>query len=134
LFNDFTQNKSYFKTTWEDFEKVLNKRVLELQYRNSMVKATEDDKLIGWGTYTIFKDYLGNDRVLVHQVLTKKEDSFKKSIEEAVIREIQNYIKKTLKLDTCFILCPDSDGNKRSLLMKLDFKKSKHFWYENKLK
>lgn len=133
LFNDFIENKSYFSSNWNKFEYELNKRLLNLQYRNSMVIAKEGDKLIGWGTYTIFRDYLGNDRVLIHQVLTKKEDSFKKGIEEAIIREIITYIKKTTEIDKFNILGPDSDGSLRSLLLKLGLKKSKFIWYENNL-
>jgi len=86
LFNDFVQNKSYFSSNWNSFEYELNKRLLDLQYRNSMVMVKEGDKMVGWGTYTIFRDYLGNDRVLIHQVLTRKDDSFKKGIEEHIIR------------------------------------------------
>jgi len=133
LFNDFIENKSYFSSNWNKFEYELNKRLLDLQYRNSMIIAKEGDKLIGWGTYTIFRDYLGNDRVLIHQVLTKKEDSFKKGIEEAIIREIITYIKKTTDIDKFNILGPDSDGSLRSLLLKLGLKKSKFIWYENNL-
>jgi hypothetical protein len=133
LFNDFIENKSYFSSNWNKFEYELNKRLLNLQYRNSMIIAKEGDKLIGWGTYTIFRDYLGNDRVLIHQVLTKKEDSFKKGIEEAIIREIITYIKKTTEIDKFNILGPDSDGSLRSLLLKLGLKKSKFIWYENNL-
>ena len=133
LFNDFIENKSYFSSNWNKFEYELNKRLLNLQYRNSMVIAKEGDKLIGWGTYTIFRDYLGNDRVLIHQVLTKKEDSFKKGIEEAIIREIITYIKKTTEIDKFNILGPDSDSSLRSLLLKLGLKKSKFIWYENNL-
>ena len=133
LFNDFIENKSYFSSNWNKFEYELNKRLLNLQYRNSMIIAKEGDKLIGWGTYTIFRDYLGNDRVLIHQVLTKKEDSFKKGIEEAIIREIITYIKKTTEIDKFNILGPDSDGSLRSLLLKLGLKKSKLIWYENNL-
>lgn len=133
LFEDFIEKKSYFFSHWAKFEQELNKRVLDLQYRNSMVVAKEEGKIVGWGTYTIFRDYLGNERALIHQVVTKKEDSFKKGIEEKVIRELQLYIKKTLKLDKIFIICPDSDGSLRSLLMKLGIKKSKDIWYEQEI-
>ena len=133
LFNDFIENKTYFSSNWNKFEYELNKRLLNLQYRNSMIVAKEGEKLVGWGTYTIFRDYLGNDRVLIHQVLTKKEDSFRKGIEEAIIREIITYIKKTTEIDKFHILCPDSDGSLRSLLLKLGLKKTKFIWYENNL-
>ena len=134
LFNDFIQNKSYFVSNWSDFEAELNKRLLDLQYRNSMVMIKEGDKMIGWGTYTIFRDYLGNDRVLVHQVLTRKEDSFKKGIEENILRELLTYIKKTIpNIKKIHIISPDSDGSMRSLLMKLGAKKSQFIWYEKEL-
>lgn len=131
LFEDFIQNKSYFKSNWNNFEYELNKRLLSLQYRNSMVMVKEDEKAVGWGTYTIFRDYLGNDRVLIHQVLTRRADSFKKGIEEMIIRELMSYVKKTLPdIEKINILCPDSDASMRSLLMKLGLKKSEYFWYE----
>ena len=102
IFEDFISNKSYFLSNWKRFESELNKRVLDLQYRNSMVVAKEEGKIVGWGTYTVFRDYLGNDRAVIHQVLTKKEDSFKKGIEEMIIKEIQLYVQRTLKLDKIY--------------------------------
>ena len=131
IFEDFIQNKSYFVSTWQEFEKELNKRVLDLQYRNAMVVAKEDGKIIGWGTYTLIKDYLGNQRALIHQVLTKKEDSYRKGIEEQIIRELKLYVKRTLNLDKVFLICQDSDSALRNLVMKLGAKKSKDYWYEN---
>jgi hypothetical protein len=96
-----------------------------------MVVAKLDGQIVGFGTYTLFRDYLGNDRVLLHQVLTKKEESFKKGIEEQIIRELQLYIKRSLKIDKVFYICPDNDGALRSLFLKLGIKKSKYIWYEN---
>ncbi len=133
LFNQFIENKSYFSSNWNSFEYELNKRVLNLQYRNSMVVAKEGENIVGFGTYTVFRDYLGNDRVLIHQIMTKKEDAYRKGIEEAIIRELITYIKKTIETDKASIICPDSDGSLRSLLMKLGLKKSKFIWYESKL-
>ena len=133
IFKDFIENKSYFPSTLEKFEKELDKRVLDLQYRNSMVIAKEDDKIVGYGTYTLFTDILGNQRALIHQVMTNKENSFKKGIEETIIRELMIYIKKTLNLDKVFLICPDNDSNKRSVFMKLGAKKSKHIWYEQEI-
>ena len=133
IFEDFIENKSYFFSHWQKFEQEINKRVLDLQYRNSMVVAKEDGKIVGWGTYTSFRDYLGNDRAIIHQILTKKEDSYKKGIEEKIIRELQLYIKKTLKLDKVYYICPDSDGALRSVFMKLGVKKSPNIWYENEI-
>jgi len=133
IFEDFIENKSYFFSHFQKFEEELNKRTLSLQYRNSMVVAKDDGKVVGFGTYTLFRDYLGNDRVLIHQILTKKEDSFKKSIEEMIIREIQLYIKRTLKMDKVYFICPDEDGALRSLFLKLGVKKSKNIWYEHEI-
>ena len=117
--------------SWKEFEKELNKRVLDLQYRNSMIIAKEEGVIVGWGTYTLIKDYLGNNRALIHQVLTKREDSYRKGIEEQIIRELKLYIKRTLNLDKVFIICQDSDSALRNLVMKLGAKKSKNYWYEN---
>ena len=133
IFEDFIENKSYFFSHFQKFEEELNKRTLSLQYRNSMVVAKDDGIVVGFGTYTLFRDYLGNDRVLIHQILTKKEDSFKKSIEEMIIREIQLYIKRTLKMDKVYFICPDEDGALRSLFLKLGVKKSKNIWYEHEI-
>jgi len=131
IFEDFIENKSYFISTWKEFENKLNKRVLDLQYRNSMIIAKEEGVIVGWGTYTLIKDYLGNNRALIHQVLTKREDSYRKGIEEQIIRELKLYIKRTLNLDKVFIICQDSDSALRNLVMKLGAKKSKNYWYEN---
>ena len=133
IFEDFIENKSYFFSHWQRFQEEINKRSLDLQYRNSMIVAKEEGKIVGWGTYTIFRDYLGNDRVLIHQVLTRKEDSYKKGIEEKVYKELQLYVKKTLKIDKTYFICPDSDGALRSIFMKLGFKKSQHVWYEGSI-
>ena len=131
IFEDFIENKSYFISSWQEFEKELNKRVLDLQYRNAMIIAKEEGKIVGWGTYTLIKDNLGNKRALIHQVLTKKEDSYRKGIEEQIIRELKLYIKRTLNLDKVFLICEDSDSALRNLVMKLGAKKSKNYWYEN---
>ena len=131
IFQDFIEHKSYFFSHWQNFEEELNRRTLDLQYRNSMVVAKEDGKIVGFGTYSSFRDYLGNDRVLIHQILTKKEDSFKKGIEEMVIREIQLYIKRTLKIDKVYFICPDEDGALRSVFLKIGINKSKNIWYEH---
>lgn len=133
IFTEFIANKSYFFSHWEKFEEELNRRTLDLQYRNSMVLAKEEGKILGFGTYTLFRDYLGNDRVLIHQVLTRKKDSFKLGIEEKIIRELQLYIKRSLKIDKVYFICPDSDGATRSLFLKLGVKKSPNIWYENEM-
>ena len=48
IYQDFIKNKSYFPSNWKQFETELNKRVLDLQYRNSMVVAKEEGKIVGW--------------------------------------------------------------------------------------
>ena len=130
LFDDFIKNKSYFNSNWNQFEYELSKRSLNLQYRNSMITAKEEGKMVGFGTYTIFRDYLGNDRALLHQVMTKKDDSYKKGIEEIILRELMNYIESTHRINKFSAICPDSDGNLRSLLLKLGLKKSQFIWYD----
>jgi len=131
IFEDFIKSKSYFVSNWEKFEQELNKLSLDLQSRNSLVVAKMNGDVAGFGTYTLFGDYLGNDRVLIHQILTKKEDSFKRGIEEQIIRELQSYIKKTLKIEKVYFICQDTDGAQQSLFLKLGIKKSKHVWYEH---
>jgi L-amino acid N-acyltransferase YncA len=133
IFEDFIENKSYFFSHWAKFEEELNKRTLDLQYRNSMVVAKEDGNIVGFGMYTIFRDYLGNDRVIIHQILTKKGNSFKKGIEEQIIKELQLYVKRTLKIDKVYFICQDSDGVQQSLFLKLGIKKSKYVWYEHEI-
>ena len=133
IFTNFIAIKSYFFSTWEKFEEELNRRTLDLQYRNSMVVAKENGNVLGFGTYTLFRDYLGTDRVLIHQILTKKENSFKKGIEEMIIKEIQLYIKRTLKIDKVYFICPDEDRALRSIFLKVGINKSKYIWYEHEL-
>jgi RimJ/RimL family protein N-acetyltransferase len=98
-----------------------------------MIVAQEEGEIVGWGTYTLIEDYLGNKRALIHQVLTKKENSYRKGIEELIIRELKLYIKRTLNLGRVFLICHDSDSALRNLVMKLGAKKSKNYWYENEI-
>ena len=96
-----------------------------------MVIAKEGDKILGYGTFTIFKDHLGIDHALIHQVMTRKADSFKKGIETMIIKEVQKYASRTLNTTKFYFRCPDTDNNRRSLLMKFNQKKSNFIWYEN---
>ena len=130
IFEDFIRNMSYFPGDWQSFEKELNKRALDLKSRNAMVVAREDGKLVGWGTYSLFKHHLGGESVLIHQVLRKKEDSHKKGIEEMIINEIQTYVKKVENIHTIYSICPDNDSTMRSIFMKLGLKKSKLIYYD----
>jgi len=133
LFNDFIQHKSYFQVDWEQFKEELDERVLDLTKRNGMITARENGKLVGWGTYSLYTDYLGNTRVIIHQVMTRKEDSYKKGIEEQIIRELERYVKNTLKFDKVYYPWMESDSSIRSLFLKLGIKKSEHIWYEKTL-
>lgn len=133
LFEDFAENKLYFSTSWEEFEKELSERVLDLTLRNGMIVAKVDGKLVGWGTYSQFKDYLGKVRVLIHQIMVRKEDAYKKGIEEQIIRELEKYIKNTLNFDKAYYIGIDSDNNLQSVFMKLGIEKSEFIWYEKEL-
>jgi len=133
IFEDFIENKSYFFSYKERFESELNKRVLDLKYRNSIILARENGKIVGAGFVSTYIDILGNKNCLIHQVMTKKEDSYKRSIEERIIRELMKYIKTTLKINKAYIKCRDSDSALRSLLLKLGIKKSKEVLYETEL-
>lgn len=133
LFNDFIQHKSYFQVDWEQFKEELDERVLDLTKRNGMITAREDGTLVGWGTYSLYTDYLGNTRVIIHQIMTRKEDSYKKGIEEKIFRELEKYVKNTLKFDKVYYLWMESDSSLRSLFLKLGIKKSEHIWYEKTL-
>lgn len=133
IFEDFIENKSYFFSHKERFETELNKRVLDLKYRNSIILARENGNLVGAGFVSVFTDILGNENCLLHQVMTRKEDSYKRSIEERILRELMKYIKTTLKINKVFLQCRDSDSALRSLILKLGIKKSKDVWYEKEL-
>lgn len=133
IFEDFIENKSYFFSYKERFESELNKRVLDLKYRNSIILARENGKIVGAGFVSTYIDILGNENCLIHQVMTRKEDSYKRSIEERIIRELMKYIKTTLKINKAYIKCRDSDSALRSLLLKLGIKKSKEVLYEIEL-
>lgn len=130
LFEDFAENQLYFKTSWEEFEKVLDKRVLDLTLRNGMIAAKEDGNLVGWGTYSQFSDYLGKERVLIHQIMIRKIDAYKKGIEEQIIRELEKYIKNTLQFNKAYYIGVESNNNLHSVFMKLGIEKSEFVWHE----
>jgi len=133
IFEDFIENKSYFFSYKERFETELNKRVLDLKYRNSIILARENGTIVGAGFVSVFTDILGNENCFVHQVMTKKEDSYKRSIEERILRELMKYVKTTLKINKISLQCRDSDSALRSLMLKLGIKKSKEVLYELEL-
>ena len=115
------------------FENELNKRVKDLALRNGNVLAKIGDEIIGAGFFTIWNDILGESHAIIHDVIVKKEDAFKKGIEETVIREIFTYLKRTLKIETANLFASRRDGNYQSLLMKLGFKKSNLDYYQKSL-
>jgi|SRR5271157_4125514 len=112
------------------FEVELNTRLLDLKKRNAIVLAKEDEELVGIGFFTIFKTHLGQDECIFHKVITSKANSFKKGIEEAIIREMMKYAKNTLKIAKFQLNCPDADSGYRNLLMKLGITKSANLLYE----
>ncbi|HMF31376.1 MAG TPA: hypothetical protein VKK79_08185 [Candidatus Lokiarchaeia archaeon] len=112
------------------FETELNTRLLDLKKRNAIVLAKEDEELVGIGFFTIFKTHLGQDECIFHKVITSKANSFKKGIEEAIIREMMKYAKNTLKIAKFQLNCPDADSGYRNLLMKLGITKSANLLYE----
>ena len=125
---------SEFSTTKfvkETFVKEIESRVKDLVLRNSIILAKEDDeKIIGAGFFTIYNDHFGNSQCKIHHVLTKKEDSFKKGIEEAIMKELFKYLKNTMKITNIGLYCMDKNSQYRSVLMKMGIKKSKHLYYE----
>jgi L-amino acid N-acyltransferase YncA len=117
----------------EKFSKEIGKRVLDLKLRNSIVLAKENGKIIGAGFFTIWIDNLGNNQCIVHDVVVRKEDSFKKGIEEAILRELFKYIKNTLQIAKIGLYAKRNDSSFQSLLMKMQIKKSELDFYEHNL-
>jgi L-amino acid N-acyltransferase YncA len=115
------------------FSKEIGKRVLDLKLRNSMVLAKEDEKIVGAGSFTTYDDYLGNTHCIVHDVAVRKEDSYKKGIEEAVLRELFKYIKSTMKIEKIELFFKKGDSNAQSLLLKLGIKPSDLIFYEHSI-
>jgi hypothetical protein len=130
LVKDF-EYRSIYPIDIEQFAKEIGARVLDLKLRNSVVLATEEDQLVGAGFFTIWKDNLGNTQCYVHDVVTRKENSFKKGIEETVLRELFKYIKNTMKIDKVGFFVKKNDSNFQSLLMKMQIKKSDLDFYEH---
>ena len=133
IFEDFIENKSYYFSHKQKFETELNKRVLDLKFRNSVIVARDEGVIVGVGFVTVFVDILGNENCVIHQVMTRKPDSYKRSIEERIIRELMKYVKGTLKINKVYFQCRDNDSALRSLFLKLGVKKSKEVWYETEL-
>ena len=79
--------------------KELDNRANDLKLRNSIVLAKEDEIIVGAGFISIWNDFLGRTQVIVHDVITRKKDAFKKGIEEKILKELIKYMKNILKID-----------------------------------
>jgi hypothetical protein len=132
LVKDFDYRSNY-PIVIEQFAKEIGQRVLDLKLRNSIVLATEGETIIGAGFFTIWNDYLGNQQCIVHDVVTRKEDSFKKGIEELILKELFKYIKSTMKIDKVGLFVKKNDSNFQSLLLKMQIKKSNLEFYEHNI-
>jgi ribosomal protein S18 acetylase RimI-like enzyme len=117
----------------EDFLKELDKRALDLLLRNSIVLAFEEDVLLGAGFFTIWTNHLGQKRCEIHQVIVRKEDSFKKGIEETIMKELLYYVKSAMNISKVYLYCRNSDINFKSLLMKMGIKKQDIEYFEHQL-
>lgn len=120
-----------------DLDKVIKEidiRTKDLKFRNSMILAKEGDTIVGAGFFSLWNDYLGNQMCYIHDVVTRKEDSFKKGIEELILREIFVYLKKTLKIEKInFFTRKKGDGTYQALLLKLGIRPSDLDFYEGTL-
>ena len=126
-------DRSYLPFEESQFKKEIEQRVLDLKLRNSIILAKEDWKIIGAGTFSPYNDDFGNPHCIVHQVLTYKEDAYKKGVEETVMRELFKYIKNTMNISQIEIVCDPKDSRFQSILMKLGIKRSKLYLYEHNL-
>lgn len=122
------------KVDLDKFSKEIDQRSKSLINRNSIVLAKDGDVLVGAGFFTIWTDFLGNQHCLIHDVVTRKENAFKNGIEEAVLRELFNYLKKTMKIDKIGLWARKRDSNFQSVLMKLKIKKNTDLdYYEHQI-
>jgi hypothetical protein len=115
------------------FLKELDARVLELMLRNSIVLAFEGERLLGVGFFTVWTNHLGMKRCEIHQVIVRKDDLFKKGIEETIMKELFNYLKSAMGISKVYLYCRSNDINFKSVLMKMGIKKSDLEYYEHKL-
>jgi len=120
------------------FSMELERRTLDLKLRNSIILARDEDNdnIIGAGSLSVLIDFIGNSHAIIHQIITHTDFSFKKGIEEEIIREILKYIKNTMKIENVGFFLLENHPHKSqylSLLMKLGFIKSDFSFYEIKL-
>ena len=103
--------------------KELDHRANDLKLRNSIILAKEDEKLVGAGFITMWSDYLGRSNLIVHDIVTEKENAFKKGIEEKILRELFKYFKNILKINQFYMYArKKGDINIKSIMMKLGIK------------
>lgn len=136
LVKDF-EYKSIYPIDIQKFSNEIDGRIKDLKLRNSMILAKmveeNEEKVVGAGFFTMMNDYLGNSHCFIHDVVVRKEDSFKKGIEELILRELFSYLKKTMKIDKIGLFIRRNDSNIQSLLMKLKIKKSELDFYEGEI-
>jgi hypothetical protein len=132
LIKDFSY-RSIYPIDPASVQKEIAKRVLDLKLRNSILLAKEEGKIVGSGCFTLWVDYLGNTQCIVHDVVVRKEDSFKKGIEEAILRELFKYIKNTMQITKIGLFAKKNDSSFQSLMMKMAIKKSDLDFYEHTL-
>ncbi len=132
LVKDF-EYRSIYPIDIQKFSNEIENRVKDLKLRNSMILAKMEDKVVGAGFFTIMNDFLGNIHTIIHDVVVRKENSFKMGIEELIFRELFSYLKKTMKIDKIGIFIRRNDSNIQSLLMKLKIKKSELDYYEGEI-
>ncbi len=117
----------------KNFEQELNNRLGDLKKRNGIILVKEDGKLVGVGFFTPYKNYLNVDECVFHKPITRKEDSFKKGIEEAIFREMMKYAKSIFGISKFTFRSSESDLAYVNLLMKLGIKKAPDTLYEHSI-
>ena len=125
--------RSVYPIDIQKFSNEIENRIKDLKLRNSMILAKEEERIVGAGFFTLMNDYLGNPHCIIHDVVIRKEDSFKRGIEEKILRELFSYLKKTMKIDKVGFFIRRKDSNIQSLLMKLKIKKSELDYYEGEI-
>ena len=116
------------------FSAEIDARAKDLKLRNSMILAKLDNRIIGAGFFSLWTDHLGFTRCYVHDVITRKEDAYKKGIEEKILRELFKYLKMTMKIEKVILFAKkQGDSNLQSIFMKLGIKKGDVDLYEHTL-
>ncbi len=117
----------------KNFEHELDNRLADLKKRNGIILVKEDGKTVGVGFFTTYKNYLNIDECVFHKPITRKEDSFKKGIEEAIFRELMKYVKSIFGITKFTFRSSESDLAWVNLLMKLGIKKIPDTLYEHSI-